>query len=77
MAQWYSQLSIDDQYLLAYVKPVWEVWIGTNYYNYQNSSDYVNLDPAGDPKMGIKAAVQAGYAAVCTQLKRCSGTPPS
>jgi hypothetical protein len=77
VAQWYKQLPSNETHLLAYVKPCWEVWIGTNFFDYPNSSSYVNSDPSADPTTGIKVAVQAGHAAICTQTHRCSGVPPT
>jgi hypothetical protein len=74
---WYAALPAAQKYLLAYLKPSWETWIGTNYFLYPNASSYLSRPAAEDPTTGIKDSVQVGYAGVCSLLKRCSGGPPT
>ncbi|EDQ87183.1 uncharacterized protein MONBRDRAFT_10323 [Monosiga brevicollis MX1] len=77
VAQWYDRLTPDQHYLLAFVKPMWEVWIGTNYYVYPNATRYVNQPASADPTGGVADAVQVGFAAICSRFNRCSGPPPT
>ena len=67
LAAWHASLApARRQYLLAGVKPSWEAWIGTNYFFYPGGNTLVNADPARDPRAGVAASAQVGYAAACT-----------
>lgn len=74
VTQWYQGLPTDRKYLLAGVKLSEEVNIGINFYFYANGNSYMWSDPAKDPTGGVAAAVQQGYAAVCTAGMACEGT---
>jgi hypothetical protein len=72
IAAWHAALAPQGkQFLLTGIKPVWEGWIGTNFFDYANPNTFTNLDPAKDPQTGISASVQVGYAAVCTGSGEC------
>ena len=74
--QWYEALPRDKKYLLAYVRCTQELWMGTNYYVYPNSTlanGSAAWPPSHDPKTGPAGSAQLGYAALCTSGKQCSG----
>ena len=77
--EWYSQLPIHKRYLLAYIRCTQELWVGTNYFVYPESSSPSGPSPrfankTNDPVSGLKNSIQVGYAAICTSTpKRCSG----
>eukprot|EP00043_Microstomoeca_roanoka_P030368 m.26129 g.26129 ORF g.26129 m.26129 type:complete len:578 (-) comp9979_c0_seq1:44-1777(-) len=73
VAGWYSNLPLDRQHLLAYVKPSWEAWIGTNYFFYPNGNALYNSSASSDPSSGLKDAIQLGYNAACTLGLACKG----
>lgn len=76
-SRWYARLPREKKYLLAYVRCTQELWEGTNYYVYPNSTlptgGYA-WPVAKDPKTGPKGTMQLGYAALCTAGKQCKGT---
>ena len=68
LAEWYAALPAARKWLLAFVRPSQELWIGTNYYYYPNGNALASQPPSADPKGGPGAAMQLGYAAVCGGL---------
>ena len=78
-ARWYAGLPAGKKHLLAYVRCTQELWQGTNYFIYPNSTLPSGPNPAwrntsADPTTGLKDSVQIGYAALCTgPSKQCSG----
>jgi hypothetical protein len=75
-SRWYTGLPREKKYLLAYVRCTQELWEGTNYYVYPNSTlpggGYA-WPKALDPTTGPKGTLQLGYAALCTAGKQCEG----
>jgi len=68
LSAWYAALPAERQWLLAYVRPSQELWIGTNYYFYPDGNYLASQPPASDPQGGPGASLQLGYAAVCGAL---------
>ena len=79
MAEWYNALPSDKKYLLAYVRAVQELSIGSNYFYYANGNSLIPQPSSKDPTGGPAGTMQLGYAAVCGSGGAggpgCSGSP--
>ena len=80
IAAWYRALPAGKKWLLASVRATQELWVGTNYFYYQNGNALASQSPKRDPTGGPGAsALQLGYAAVCGGGggggAGCSGAP--
>lgn len=65
IATWFRGLAPERRYLLAYVRAVQELSIGSNYFYYADGNALIPRDPTTDPTGGPAGTMQLGYAAVC------------